>query len=72
MLLCGLALRLLLAYMSVRLLRTLLYGVTVHDPWTMAAVTLDAFWPVDRRQLIYQRGRAADVAPWRLSAANEG
>lgn len=40
MLLCGLALRLLLAYMSVRLLRTLLYGVTVHDPWTMAAVTL--------------------------------
>jgi ABC-type antimicrobial peptide transport system permease subunit len=22
------------------LLHTLLYGVTVHDPWTMAAVTL--------------------------------
>jgi predicted permease len=40
MLLCGLGLGLLLAYVSVRLLRTLLYGVTVHDPWTMAAVTL--------------------------------
>ena len=40
MLLCGLSLGLMLAYVSVRLLRTLLYGVTVHDPWTMAAVAL--------------------------------
>jgi predicted permease len=40
MLLCGLGVGLMLAYMSARLLHTLLYGVTVHDPWTMGAVTL--------------------------------
>ena len=40
MLLCGLGVGLMLAYVSARLLHTLLYGVTVHDPWTMAAVTL--------------------------------
>jgi predicted permease len=40
MLLCGLGVGLVLAYMSAQLLHTLLYGVTVHDPWTMAAVTL--------------------------------
>jgi predicted permease len=40
MLLCGLGVGLMLAYISARLLRTLLYGVTVHDPWTMGAVTL--------------------------------
>ena len=40
MLLSGVTLGLMLAYASVRLLRTLLYGVTVHDPWTMAAVAL--------------------------------
>ncbi|MFL6428424.1 MAG: ADOP family duplicated permease [Acidobacteriaceae bacterium] len=40
MLLCGLSVGLMLAYISVRLLHTLLYGVTVHDPWTMAAVML--------------------------------
>ncbi len=40
MLICGLGVGLMLAYISVRLLHTLLYGVTVHDPWTMAAVTL--------------------------------
>jgi hypothetical protein len=32
MLLCGLGMGLMLAYMSARLLHTLLYGVTVHDP----------------------------------------
>ena len=40
MLLCGLGVGLMLAYVSAQLLHTLLYGVTVHDPWTMAAVTL--------------------------------
>lgn len=40
MLLCGLGLGLILAYTSTRLLHTLLYGVTMHDPWTMIAVTL--------------------------------
>jgi predicted permease len=40
MLLCGLAAGLLLAYATSRLLRTLLYGVRPHDPWTMAAVTV--------------------------------
>jgi predicted permease len=40
MLLCGLGVGLMLAYMSAQLLHTLLYGVAVHDPWTMAAVTL--------------------------------
>jgi predicted permease len=40
MLLCGLGVGVMLAYMSARLLHTLLYGVTVHDPWTMIAVTL--------------------------------
>jgi predicted permease len=39
-LLWGLGVGLMLAYVSARLLHTLLYGVTVHDPWTMAAVTL--------------------------------
>jgi ABC-type lipoprotein release transport system permease subunit len=45
-----------LAYVSARMLRTLLYGVTVHDPWTMAGVTLmllsgglaAAYWPARR------------------------
>ncbi|HEX6494510.1 MAG TPA: ABC transporter permease [Acidobacteriaceae bacterium] len=40
MLLCGVGAGLMLAYISVRLLHTLLYGVTAHDPWTMVAVTL--------------------------------
>jgi putative ABC transport system permease protein len=56
MLLCGLAVGLLLAYVSARMLHTLLYGVTVHDPWTMAGVTLmllagglgAAYWPARR------------------------
>lgn len=56
MLLCGLVVGLMLAYVSARLLRTLLYGVTVHDPWTMAGVTLmllagglaAAYWPARR------------------------
>jgi predicted permease len=40
MLVCGLASGLLLAYATNLLLRTLLYGVRPHDPWTMATVTL--------------------------------
>jgi hypothetical protein len=40
MLLTGSALGLVLAYMTSRLLRTFLYNITAHDPWTMAAVTL--------------------------------
>ena len=40
MLLRGLAVGLALAYVSSRLLRTLLYGVHPHDPWTMGLVTL--------------------------------
>jgi predicted permease len=40
MLLAGLAVGLLLAYATSRLVGTLLYGVQAHDPWTMAAVTL--------------------------------
>jgi ABC-type antimicrobial peptide transport system permease subunit len=40
MLLAGAAGGLLLAYLSSRLLQTLLYGVRPHDPWTLAAVTV--------------------------------
>jgi predicted permease len=40
MLITGLAVGLLLAYATSRVVATLLYGVKPHDPWTMAAVAL--------------------------------
>jgi ABC-type antimicrobial peptide transport system permease subunit len=40
MLLAGSTLGLVLAYVTSLLLRTFLYNITAHDPWTMAAVTL--------------------------------
>jgi predicted permease len=58
MLLWGLGVGLMLAYMSARLLHTLLYGVTVHDPWTMAAVTL----------ILLAGGLAAAYVPARRAA----
>ncbi|HWW97417.1 MAG TPA: ABC transporter permease, partial [Edaphobacter sp.] len=39
MLIAGSSLGLILAYMTSLLLRTFLYNITAHDPWTMAAVT---------------------------------
>jgi ABC-type antimicrobial peptide transport system permease subunit len=58
MLLCGLGAGLMLAYMSAQLLHTLLYGVTVHDPWTMGAVTL----------MLLAGGMAAAYVPARRAA----
>jgi ABC-type antimicrobial peptide transport system permease subunit len=58
MLLCGLAAGLLLAYATSRLLRTLLYGVRPHDPWTMAVVTL----------VLLAGGLAASYLPARRAA----
>jgi predicted permease len=40
MLLAGATAGLLLAYLSSRVLQTLLYGVRPHDPWTLGAVTV--------------------------------
>jgi predicted permease len=40
MLLVGAAAGLMLVYLSSRVLRTLLYGVSPHDPWTLAMVTV--------------------------------
>ena len=40
MLLAGTAAGVLLAYLSSRVLQTLLYGVRPHDPWTLGAVTV--------------------------------
>ena len=40
MLLAGSGVGLILAYLTSLLLRTFLYGVKPHDPWTMSAVTL--------------------------------
>jgi predicted permease len=57
-LLWGLGVGLMLAYVSARLLHTLLYGVTVHDPWTMAAVTL----------ILLAGGLAAAYVPARRAA----
>lgn len=59
MLLCGLAAGLVLAYAASRLLRTLLYGVRPHDPWTMATVTL----------VLLAVGFAASYLPARRAAA---
>jgi predicted permease len=39
MLIVGSSLGLILAYMTSLLLRTFLYNITAHDPWTMGAVT---------------------------------
>jgi hypothetical protein len=58
MLLYGLAAGLLLAYATSRLLRTLLYGVRPHDPWTMATVTL----------VLLAGGLAASCLPARRAA----
>jgi ABC-type antimicrobial peptide transport system permease subunit len=59
MLLCGLAAGLVLAYAASRLLRTLLYGVRPHDPWTIATVTL----------VLLAAGFAASYLPARRAAA---
>jgi predicted permease len=58
MLLAGSTLGLILAYMTSLLLRTFLYNVTAHDPWTMAAVTL----------LLVAGGLAASFIPARRAA----
>ena len=59
MLLAGLAVGLLLAYVTSRVVATLLYGVKAHDPWTMAAVTL----------ILLAGGLAAACIPARRAAA---
>jgi predicted permease len=59
MLLAGLAVGLLLAYVTSRVVGTLLYGVKAHDPWTMAAVTL----------ILLAGGLAAACIPARRAAA---
>jgi predicted permease len=58
MLIAGSTLGLLLAFMSSLLLRTFLYNVTPHDPWTMGAVTL----------LLVGGGLAASCIPARRAA----
>jgi predicted permease len=58
MLLTGAAAGLILAYMTSLLLRTFLYGITPHDPWTMLAVTL----------LLLGGGLAAAYLPARRAA----
>jgi hypothetical protein len=58
MLIAGLAAGLLLAYVTSRLVSTLLYGVKPHDPWTMAAVTL----------ILLMGGLAAACIPARRAA----
>jgi predicted permease len=59
MLMAGLAVGLLLAYATSRIVGTLLYGVKPHDPWTMAAVTL----------VLLAGGLAAACIPARRAAA---
>ncbi len=58
MLLAGSSLGLILAYMTSLLLRTFLYDITAHDPWTMAAVTA----------LLVGGGLAASSIPARRAA----
>jgi len=58
MLLAGSTLGLILAYMTSLLLRTFLYNITAHDPWTMAAVTA----------LLVGGGLAASSIPARRAA----
>ena len=55
----GSVLGLTLASLSSKLLRTFLYGVTPHDPWTMAAVSL----------LLVLSGLASACSPARRAAA---
>jgi putative ABC transport system permease protein len=59
MLMAGLAVGLLLAYATSRVIGTLLYGVKAHDPWTMATVTL----------ILLAGGLAAACIPARRAAA---
>jgi predicted permease len=58
MLIAGSSLGLILAYMTSLLLRTFLYDITAHDPWTMAAVTA----------LLVGGGLAASYIPARRAA----
>lgn len=58
MVIAGSALGLTFTYMASFLLRTFLYGITMHDPWTMAAVTL----------LLMAGGLAASSIPARRAA----
>jgi predicted permease len=58
MLIAGSSLGLVLAYMTSMLLKTFLYDVTTHDPWTMGAVTL----------LLVVGGLAASYIPARRAA----
>jgi hypothetical protein len=58
MLMAGLAVGLVLAYATSRVVGTLLYGVKPHDPWTMAAVTL----------MLLTGGLAAAYVPARRAA----
>jgi ABC-type antimicrobial peptide transport system permease subunit len=58
MLIAGSTLGLILAYMTSLLLRTFLYNITAHDPWTMAAVTA----------LLVGGGLAASYIPARRAA----
>lgn len=59
MLLSGAGVGLILAYLSSLLLRTFLYGIEPHDPWTMGAVTL----------LLLSGGLAAAYLPARRAAS---
>ena len=59
MLMAGLAIGLGLAYLTSRLVGTLLYGVKPHDPWIMTAVTL----------VLFVGGLAAAFIPARRAAA---
>jgi predicted lysophospholipase L1 biosynthesis ABC-type transport system permease subunit len=58
MLVAGSTLGLILAYMTSLLLRTFLYNITAHDPWTMGAVTA----------LLVCGGLAASCIPARRAA----
>jgi ABC-type lipoprotein release transport system permease subunit len=58
MLLAGAIVGLILAYLSSLLLKTFLYGVEPHDPWTMGGVTL----------LLLIGGLAASYLPARRAA----
>ncbi len=55
---CGLTLGLLLTYSSVRILKSFLFGVTIHDPWTTVIVTV----------LLLAGGLAAAYVPARRAA----
>jgi predicted permease len=59
MLIVGSSFGLILAYMTSLLLRTFLYNITAHDPWTMGAVTA----------LLVAGGLAASYVPARRAAA---